>query len=384
MKNKEKKSLGLYIHIPFCIKKCNYCDFLSMPSTKEVKQQYVEALVKEIKGRKEENTGCIVFSIFFGGGTPSLLTEEQLEKILGAIRENYEVARDAEISMEMNPGTVNKEKLEAFYKAGINRISFGLQSADSRELKLLGRIHDYDTFERCYHEARAVGFDNINVDLMSGLPGQNKESYAGTLKKVLALQPEHISAYSLIIEEGTPLSRWVQEGKVSLLEEEQDRELYEMTGSILGAQGYERYEISNYAKRGKECRHNIRYWTRGDYLGFGIGSASLREEKRFQNGTDLSCYLKDPLLQREEIRELSQKEQMEEFMFLGLRMTRGISLKEFENQFQRKAQDIYKKVFEKHRNDGLMAENITQEDVFWHLTPLGINVSNYVMADFLL
>ena len=278
--------LELYIHIPFCVKKCLYCDFLSAPAGEEVRERYVEALLTEIRGRGREYAGRPVSSVFFGGGTPSLLTGTQMKRLLGTVSGSFLLAADAEITAEANPGTVDLEKLTAYAQAGINRLSIGLQSADNVELAAIGRIHTWEQFLETYRQARQAGFVNVNVDLMSALPGQTAESYENTLRRVLALapQPEHISAYSLILEEGTPLYDSCQAGLTDIPGEDTDRRMYQDTKRILEEAGYRRYEISNYAKEGFACRHNCGYWQRRDYLGLGLGAASLEGNVRFKNG----------------------------------------------------------------------------------------------------
>lgn len=377
------KKLGIYIHIPFCVKKCNYCDFLSFPANTEARELYVQTLLKEIRLEAREFHSYRVQTVFFGGGTPSLLTVLQVTDIMACLRDNFCFAEDAEISMEVNPGTVTAKSLKGYYEAGINRLSIGLQSANDGEMKLLGRIHTYDLFLEAYKAAVEAGFCNLNVDVMSALPGQDAASYKDTLEKVLGLtpRPSHISAYSLIVEEGTPFFEWERQGKLNLPGEEEEREMYEMTGNILAGAGYERYEISNYALQGYECRHNQSYWTRGNYLGFGLGAASLIENMRFTNESDMGQYMEriEEGRQKENPERLSVSEQMEETMFLGLRLMAGVSKEEFENTYGVSMDSVYGKVIEKHVKNGLLTDGERVK-----LTKKGIDVSNMVMADFLL
>ncbi len=284
-----EQNLSLYLHIPFCVRKCLYCDFLSGPQSADVQEQYVEALCREIQETSPEYREYQVVSVFIGGGTPSVLLPEQTIRIMETLKSCFTLTDTCEISMEMNPGTVTPEKMNAYRACGINRISIGLQSANDGELKALGRIHTCADFLKAYEMAVEAGFTNINVDLMSAIPEQTLKSYQETLQKVLALQPQpvHISAYSLIVEEGTPF----YEQKLNLPDEETERRMYEITDDILRKAGYHRYEISNYAKAGKECVHNKVYWQRGNYLGLGIGSASLIQNVRFHNVTDISSYV---------------------------------------------------------------------------------------------
>ena len=374
------KLLELYIHIPFCVKKCAYCDFLSGPSDEESREKYIELLCAEIdacKGKVEEYQ---VSTVFFGGGTPSILYGNQIEKIMSKLREVFVFAKDAEISIEMNPGPVTEEKLAAYKKAGINRLSIGLQSVHDEGLKMLGRIHTYDEFLHSYKMAREAGFENINIDLISAIPGQTVESWAKTLQTIVNLQPEHISAYSLIIEEGTPFYEKYGEGSgVDLLPSEDDeREMYWQTKQILHEAGYERYEISNYAKAGRECRHNIGYWERTPYLGFGIGAASLFEETRYANPSNIEEY-RMSFDEKFKAEKLSTEERMEEFMFLGLRMMRGISKERFAMEFDVNIEEVYGEQIEKLKKLELLEENSDRI----YLTEKGIDVSNSVFVEFM-
>ena len=467
-----EQNLSLYLHIPFCVRKCLYCDFLSGPQSADVQEQYVEALCREIQETSPEYREYQVVSVFIGGGTPSVLLPEQTIRIMETLKSCFTLTDTCEISMEMNPGTVTPEKMNAYRACGINRISIGLQSANDGELKALGRIHTCADFLKAYEMAVEAGFTNINVDLMSAIPEQTLESYQETLQKVLALQPQpvHISAYSLIVEEGTPF----YEQELNLPDEDTERRMYEITDDILRKAGYHRYEISNYAKAGKECVHNKVYWQRGNYLGLGIGSASLIQNVRFHNVTDISSYVnlilgensigneienagkehgekfqaeKDCLKKsndekeclkksnagkndlkkenaekeqvekftaekeqvekvnaeienvkkdnieknsveegntekndmesgnaacpdknmigrvkklREEVQELPIEEQMEEFMFLGLRMMEGVSERKFFENFGRRFEEVFPGVIEKHEKLGLL--EVTGED----------------------
>ena len=364
------KELELYIHIPFCVSKCRYCDFLSAPADEEERERYVETLCSKIRSCKEFAKDWHVSSIFVGGGTPSLLTGEQMGYMFRVIKETFRVDDTAEITVEMNPGTVSEEKLKAYRNAGVNRLSIGLQSANDKELKCLGRIHTYEMFVHSYQMARDCGFSNINVDLMSAIPFQTLESYEKTLRTVAELvpPPEHISAYSLIIEEGTPFYERYGEGRHAeeLPTEEEEREMYVRTKEVLEEYGYIRYEISNYARSGFACRHNLGYWNRTQYLGIGAGASSLIGNKRWREG--------------EEPEILTEKEEMEEFMFLGLRKTEGVSETDFRKVFQREMQEVYGLVLQKMRGEGLME----QAGDNWRLTERGMDVSNYVMSEFLL
>lgn len=430
MKSREREGLScleLYIHIPFCIRKCAYCDFLSFPSEEEERARYVERLTEEIEEAGAVSGDYVVTAIFLGGGTPSVLEPEQTKRILQAVKESFYVAEDAEITTEVNPGTADKEKLKAWKQVGINRLSFGLQSAENRELQLLGRIHTMEEFLESYQTAREAGFDNINIDLMSALPGQTVSSWEKTLRTVAALQPEHISAYSLIIEEGTPFYQLFGEdedkqeeqrrrkelGVPELPDEDAERRMYYDTEQILKEAEYHRYEISNYAKPGYECRHNKGYWTGTEYLGLGLGASSYinirrkdgsdakisasgeegRQERwleRRSNVRDFKTYLSfgredfKAGRQIEKREALTEQARMEEFMFLGLRLTEGISEAEFFRRFSCTLEAVYGKVLDELGRQGLIEKYGREGAAFWHLTKRGIDVSNYVLAEFLM
>ncbi len=378
MKNNRRIPLELYVHIPFCVRKCQYCDFLSGPSDEETKDRYIEALLKEIRAAEHTEDYEIV-SVFIGGGTPSALKAEAIASIMRTLQEQFFFCEDAEVTIEANPGTVDLEKLTIYRNVGINRLSLGLQSTDAEELKLLGRIHSYEEFLKSYEWARKAGFSNINIDLMFAIPGQTGEAWRQHLYQVAELNPEHISAYSLIIEEGTPFA----EQNLDLPDEDTEYQMYEDTAEILERYGYRQYEISNYAKQGYMCRHNAGYWQRLEYLGFGLGASSLYGGMRFSNTHQMQEYLKEsrnPDQIRKDVTVLSRNEQIEEFMFLGLRMTEGISEKKFEENFDVRLMDIYGDILQKYEETGFMEHIETK----WRLTRKGIHVSNHILADFLL
>ncbi len=378
MKNNRRIPLELYVHIPFCVRKCQYCDFLSGPSDEETKDRYIEALLKEIRAAEHTEDYEIV-SVFIGGGTPSALKAEAIASIMRTLQEQFFFCEDAEVTIEANPGTVDLKKLTIYRNVGINRLSLGLQSTDAEELKLLGRIHSYEEFLKSYEWAREVGFSNINIDLMFAIPGQTGEAWRQHLYQVAELNPEHISAYSLIIEEGTPFA----EQNLDLPDEDTEYQMYEDTAEILERYGYRQYEISNYAKQGYMCRHNAGYWQRREYLGFGLGASSLYGGMRFSNTHQMQEYLKEsrnPDQIRQDVTVLSRNEQIEEFMFLGLRMTEGISEKKFEENFDVRLMDVYGDILQKYEETGFMEHIETK----WRLTRKGIHVSNHILADFLL
>lgn len=379
-----KKELELYLHIPFCVSKCKYCDFLSAPSGEEQRQIYVERLCRRIRYWSDViyNYGYEIVSIFVGGGTPSILTEAQITQVFEAVHESFPIREDAEITLEMNPGTDVKDKLPVYRELGINRLSMGLQSADNEELKCLGRIHTYEDFRQVYQWAREAGFTNINVDLMSAIPGQTLESYEDTLRKVADLEPEHISAYSLIIEEGTPFYERYGEGRHAeeLPNEDIERQMYVRTGEILEDYGYHRYEISNYAKDGYECRHNLGYWDRKEYLGLGAGASSLMDHIRWKEPDHIGPSTGLVLEEREDFTRLRRKDEMEEFMFLGLRKINGVSEYDFYKSFRVSMDEIYKESIENLIKEGLLV----REENRIRLTDRGIDLSNYALSQFLL
>ena len=381
-----KKDLELYIHIPFCVKKCDYCDFLSFPAEEKMQEDYVEALLKELVFYGTKYKDRRITTIFIGGGTPSWLRADRILKIMETVRQNFSVDRDAEITIECNPGTVTDHKFEVYKETGINRLSIGLQSAHNEELKRLGRIHTYEQFLKTYDMARKHGFSNVNIDLMSCLPGQTSLTFADTLKKVIQLKPEHISAYSLIIEEGTPFYQKYEEDAIRqekgeptqfLPSEEEEYQTTKMTQRILKEAGYHWYEISNFAKPGYECRHNIGYWKRADYLGVGIGAASLIDNVRYSNTRDIYQYLKESS-RHETAEKLSKEEQMEEFMFLGLRMPEGISRTEFEQNFHTTIEAVYGDVLRTLQQE----EMLIKKEGRILLTEKGMDLNNYVIGQF--
>ena len=382
--------MELYIHIPFCVKKCDYCDFLSFSADEQTQRAYVVALQKELVFYGAKYKGRRITTIFIGGGTPSWLREESMQAVMEAVYENFAVDRDAEITIECNPGTVTEHKFEVYRKIGINRLSIGLQSAHNDELKILGRIHTYEQFLKTYDMARKHGFTNINIDLMSSLPGQTPEIFCDSLHRVLQLKPEHISAYSLIIEKGTPFYDLYKFDAVrqeagmqteSLPTEEEEYQTTKMTQHILKEAGYHWYEVSNFAKPGYECRHNIGYWKRVDYLGVGLGASSLIDNVRYSNTRDLYTYLSVPADSLHETAEqITRNEQMEEFMFLGLRMRDGFYRDEFTQVFGIPIEAVY----------GDALNHLQQEELLLkregriYLTDKGMDLNNYVVAQFML
>lgn len=390
----KNKTCGLYIHIPFCVRKCAYCDFLSFSADDTVKKDYTEALIREIELRASVYCDYRITSVFFGGGTPTVLPAESLKAICEAVKTHFEVDPDAEITMEMNPGT-DREELDEILAHEVNRVSVGLQSFKDEELQTLGRIHSTDDFLKTYEHLRRIGVKNINIDLMAALPHQTLRSWEKTLRRAAALKPEHISAYSLIVEAGTPFARLYTEGEAPLPDEETERSMYELTDQILHDEGYHRYEISNYAREGYESCHNRLYWACREYLGVGLGAASYMNNRRFRVTDSLDQYLEMPsrdaiegILSEEtlpamlycEKEELTLLSRMEEFMFMGLRLTEGVSAKEFEHRFGMTLDACYGHVLKRHIREGLM----TRTAKGYALTKRGLDISNMVMADFII
>ncbi len=369
-----------YIHIPFCARKCNYCDFLSFPAKEEVQEAYVQALKKEFAARAARRENAFLRSVFIGGGTPSILQSGKILEMMKSFFQYYQVEKDAEITIEANPCTLNLQKLEEYRQAGINRISIGCQSTKDEQLKKLGRLHTSEEFFRAVENAKRAGFSNINADLIFGLPGQTKEQWRDTLKEAAGLSLQHISAYSLIIEEGTPF--YEQEKFLALPDEDTLADMYEDTASVLREFHMERYEISNYALPGFESLHNSGYWTGVSYSGFGLGASSYEGNMRFKNTELLREYLENaqnPSKIRQQEQKLSRQEEYAEFMILGLRMTKGVSQKKFEERFQKKLFEVYGPVLQKHMSyGGLILEGdrvrIPEKYLF---------VSNGILTDFI-
>lgn len=373
------KEVALYIHIPFCKQKCFYCDFPSYARKDDLMSDCIEALLIELKEKIKDYE---VRSLFIGGGTPSYLNEENLSKLMKGIK-NINFIEDAEKTIECNPGTVSEEKFNIMKGGGINRLSFGLQTTKNNLLKGIGRIHTFEAFKDNYNLARSVGFNNINIDMMFGLPNQSVKDWTDSLEEVAKLNPEHISAYSLIIEEGTPLYKLYNEDKLKLPSEEEEREMYKKCKNILIENGYHQYEISNYAKEGKECLHNEVYWMCNEYIGVGASSSSYIDGKRIKNIDDLREYIKrigsGKSIVDEEIIN-TKNDNIEEFMFMGLRMNCGIEEEEFKRRFHTDVDNVYKDVIEGNINKGLLERKRGRI----YLTDKGIELSNMVMSDMIL
>lgn len=373
------KRCALYIHIPFCKQKCLYCDFQSFANLDSMMESYIDALEKEIN-KKSINYEFV--SLFIGGGTPSYLSSNLLEKLMNIISK-LKFVENAEKTIECNPGTVNKEKLLILKKGGINRLSFGLQTCDDKLLKKIGRIHDYKTFKENYYLAREVGFNNINIDVMFGLPTQTLEGYLEGLHKIIDLNPDHLSVYSLIVEENTPFYRMYDEGKLELPDENIERLMYEKGKVLLENEGYKQYEISNFSKDSKQCFHNKEYWKCNEYLGVGVSSSSYINKIRYKNIDGVKNYI-ESINNNKEVTIVENvntiNDEIEEFMFMGLRMIDGIDENEFEKRFNKSVDQVYKSVILDNINKGLLI----RKDNRIYLSEKGVELSNVVMSDMIL
>jgi len=373
------RTLGIYIHVPFCVRKCAYCDFYSSPAGEEERAAYVDALVEDLRASRERLGSRITDTVFFGGGTPSLLTPAQFSRILEAIAENGSLAADAEISFEANPATLTRAGLADFRAAGANRISIGLQSASARELALLGRIHTSEDFARTYEDCRAVGYDNINVDLMYGIPEQTGASFAETLRFVTERAPEHISAYSLILEPGTPLYRRADQLQIPDGDEAADR--YGELCKALAAAGYEHYEISNFARSGYRCRHNVKYWQREEYLGFGPSAHSFFDNCRFYYPADRTAYLHTDT-RRTEAEDADTDTGLtdaEEAIMLALRLSDGLDVARLKEAHGVDFEEVYGSRLLPYLKSG----HLRRTERGYALTDDGMFVSNYILSEIL-
>ena len=364
--------LGLYVHIPYCVRKCNYCDFCSLPTgTCGVPETYVDRLCAEIDsyfGRAK----APLDTVYFGGGTPSLLSVDQMTRIVSSIRKSFDISENAEITFEANPGTLTSDKAKAFKSLGFNRVSLGLQSIHEKEMKKLGRIHSYEQFLACYHSLRDAGFTNVSVDLMYGIPYQTKESFAESVRTLVSLSPEHISAYGLMVEEGTP---FYNEDSLPVPELDDECDMYYLAASILAANGYEHYEISNYAKDGYRSRHNSLYWHLGEYIGVGAAAHSFFDGKRFFNTDDVAAYIDGA----EQTVEDADLDLAYEYAMLGLRLKEGFSLSEYESRFGVSFTEGKEELLTRLAREGL----ITLTTGRIALTERGFYLSNSILIEIL-
>ncbi|WP_338597884.1 radical SAM family heme chaperone HemW [Clostridium baratii] len=373
------KNISLYVHIPFCKQKCFYCDFKSYAGIEELENDYIDALILEIRNKCK---GYLIKTLFIGGGTPSYLSENNLSKLLKELNK-LSFLDDAEKTIECNPGTLSDEKIKIIKENNINRISMGLQTTKNNLLKNIGRIHTIEEFKANYKRVRELGIENINIDIMFGLPNQSLEDYKETLEDIVKLNPEHISSYSLIIEEGTYFYKLYEENKLNVPNEDDERRMYEITKEILEDNNYKQYEISNYAKEGRECRHNKVYWELDEYIGVGVSASSFIDEKRIKNIDNIKEYIErinSNIDVSESIVANSLKEDMEEFMFLGLRMIEGVSIDKFKDKFSKDINDVYGEIINKNKKLDLLDEKNGRI----YLTDKGIEVSNWVMSEFIL
>ena len=370
------ENIGIYVHIPFCVRKCYYCDFISYPNKLEKQKEYVQKLKQEIEQRSK-NIKNYVDTIYIGGGTPSIINLEYITEILNCIRENYKVKKNAEITIEVNPGTVTEEKLQEFKSAGINRLSIGLQSTKDRLLEEIGRIHNYEDFLNTYKTAKKVGFRNINVDLMIGLPEQSLQDVEDSLEEIVKLNPKHVSVYSLILEENTKLEVFVKLGKFDLPDEELERQMYWKVKEVLEQNGYEHYEISNFAKKGYKSKHNYNCWKQHSYLGFGVAASSYYNNIRYSNTDNLEEYLKDSSKKNIEEKQ-SLEDTKKEYMMLGLRTLEGIDISEFKQKFGENPLYLFRKELDK-----LVKENLLEIDLNnIKLTSKGLDLANLIWEEF--
>lgn len=376
------KEIGLYIHIPFCIKKCNYCDFVSYNKNGQMIDLYTEALIKEMGMYRTSLHDYKVKTIFIGGGTPSILDIKKMDEIIKHIYKNFNMQKDIEFSMESNPGTLTKEKLKYYNSVGINRLSIGLQSFNDEILKFIGRIHSKEDFIENYYSAREAGFKNINIDLMYGLPNQDLEDWESTLNQAVELQPEHVSAYSLKIEEGTAFHKLFDEGKLSLPDDEGDRAMYHLGINMLNKSGIKQYEISNFSKEEYECMHNLIYWNNEEYLGLGVSAHSYLNKNRFSNSANINEYInsinnkKLPVVTEE---KKDRKDEITETIFLGLRLNNGLDLEKFKHRFKLSIFELYGEKIDRLIELGLL----TVEENHIKLTSYGMDVSNQVFVEFI-
>lgn len=371
--------LEIYIHFPFCVKKCRYCDFLSFQGIyNQYGSEYFAALKRELEHFTTEES---VSSVFIGGGTPGLISTEAVQELMETVRKNYRLKDNCEVTIETNPGIVDKNKLRSFRESGINRLSLGVQSLDDNVLKAMGRIHSSEDALKAYNLARNAGFENINTDLILGYPGQSFSSFKNTLNQVLSLEPEHISAYSLIVEEGTALYEDIYNGKIPHPDDDEDRKMYEFACETLEVNGYERYEISNFAKNGRESVHNLGYWMGVPYLGVGLGAASFVDGVRYKNITNLNTYISvspDNMRDETETEVLTEKELMDEYMMLGFRLKNGPDPKAFMERFGKAYSYVYREKLEKLRRCGFVEG---YRDGF-RLTEKGLDMGNVVFGEF--
>lgn len=382
--------IELYIHIPFCERKCLYCDFVSFHANYDTVDQYINKLLNEIESKNFLANNFEVSSIYIGGGTPSFIDAKYISYILQSIHNNYKVVDDCEISIEVNPNSATNEKLASYFNLGVNRLSIGLQSANDDELKTLGRVHNFSDFLNTYNNAAHAGFKNINVDIINGIPGQTPETYKKSLKQVLMLNTKHISIYNLIIEDGTPFKTMLANNEIQLPLETDLVKMDDITKELTTYYRLNRYEISNYAKEGFECRHNLGYWSDIPYLGFGLNSSSYIDNKRLKNKSKLKDYMnldyKNYLINQDkdkyydEVKNVERIDHLNEYMMLGFRKTKGINVNDFYSTFNEKFEDVFGSMINSYQNMGF----INKTDDYYYLTDQGLDISNRILSDLLL
>lgn len=384
------KNIEIYIHIPFCERKCNYCDFVSFHAHYDVIDKYIKQLLKEIESKKYLLNDYTVSSIYIGGGTPSFIDSKYISYIMQSLYDNYNINKDAEISIEVNPNSATENKLKTYFDSGINRLSIGLQSANDFELKTLGRIHNYNDFLNAYNHAIHIGFKNINVDLINGIPNQSPDSYKKTLKQVLMLNIKHISIYNLIIENNTPFKEMLSKNEIQLPLECDILKMDEITKELTNYYRLHRYEISNYAKSGFECKHNLGYWSDVPYIGFGLNSSSYFENKRTKNKTNINDYLllnynkyiveNDKSPYYDSIQDISLIDHINEYIMLGFRKTSGINIDEFNKLFDYDFEKNFGTALKIYQGMGMV--NKLNGNYFF--TDEGFNISNRILSDLLI
>lgn len=399
-----EKELGIYVHIPFCIKKCAYCDFISYPNKLEMQEKYVKKILEEIDGAKQIISNCKVTTVYIGGGTPSAIDSKLIKQILHKIKDvisakpkadNVAVLDETkrnfmnslnndiqEVTIEVNPGTVTRQKLEDYLEAGVNRLSIGLQSTSDSLLKSIGRIHTYQDFLDTYNMAVDLGFKNISVDLMIGLPNQSIKDIKESIENITNLnpRPQHVSVYSLIVEENTPMERLLDDGKIVLPTDEEERNQYSYVKNTLEQKGYKHYEISNFCLPGKQAIHNTNCWEQKEYLGFGVAAHSYFDRKRFSNTNSLQQYLSESFEKLRIIDEVQSLEnQQKEFMLLGLRKLDGVDISAFKAKFAQNPLFLFRKEIQKLVDEGLLVVDLNQI----RLTRRGLDLANIVWEEFI-
>ena len=381
------ENIGVYVHIPFCKQKCKYCDFVSFSCIEDKMESYFDCILKEISEKAEElkanSTTQQIDTIYIGGGTPSLVPVEYIQKVITKLFEVFNISKDAEITLEVNPGTVDETKLKKYFELGINRLSIGLQSTNDKLLKMLGRIHSYKDFEETYKLARKIGFKNINIDLMIGLPSQTIEDVEVSLEKIIEKSPEHISVYSLIVEENTKMYELIEENILQLPEEELERKMYWRVKDLLESNGYRHYEISNFSKSGYESRHNLNCWNQHQYLGFGVAAHSYFDGMRYSNIENITQYIRNyqngEAVYNIVFHENQSKEQMmKEFMLLGLRKIGGVKISDFKEKFVDNPLYVFRNQLNKLVNEELI--EVSENCIF--LTNRGLDLANVVWMEF--